>query len=241
MPRSLPKASTRRPDWLPYLTSRATEAAHPALRQYYSLSAFSSETPIEDVPMLALDMETTGLDERRHAIVSIGMVPFDLHRIRLAERRYWIVKPPRPLVRQSVAFHHITHSEIAHAPDLGEIFDELLDVLTGRLIVVHYRNIERQFLDTAVKARLGEGFQFPVIDTMELEARLHRRTYWSRIKRRLGGKPVSIRLHNSRVRYGLPAYQSHHAVTDALATAELLQAQVARHYSPDTPLGDLWI
>jgi DNA polymerase III epsilon subunit-like protein len=32
----------------------------------------------------------------------------------------------------------------------------------------------------------------------------------------------------------LPRYQAHHALSDALATAELLQAQVAPHYSAAT-------
>ncbi|MCP1328190.1 3'-5' exonuclease, partial [Halomonas sp. 707D4] len=51
---------------------------------------------------------------------------------------------------------------------------------------------------------------------------------------------VSIRLDASRQRYGLPSYQGHHALTDALATAELFQAQVAYHYSPETPLERFW-
>jgi DNA polymerase III subunit epsilon len=62
----------------------------------------------------------------------------------------------------------------------------------------------------------------------------------ARFKRWLGGKPVSIRLHDSRLRYGLPGYQPHHAVVDALATAELLQAQIAARFSPATPIGELW-
>ena len=79
-----------------------------------------------------------------------------------------------------------------------------------------------------------------MIDTMSLEARLHRQSLWARFRRWLGRPPVSIRLHTSRARYGLPAYQGHHALVDALATAELLQAQVAHHYSADTPVGELW-
>ena len=51
---------------------------------------------------------------------------------------------------------------------------------------------------------------------------------------------MSLRLHPSRERYHLPPYQAHHALIDALATAELLQAQIARHYAPDTPVGVLW-
>jgi len=81
---------------------------------------------------------------------------------------------------------------------------------------------------------------FPMIDTMSLEARMYRQTPWARFRRWLGRPPVSIRLNASRERYGLPAYQGHHALVDALATAELLQAQIATHYRPETPLGALW-
>ncbi|MFG6138719.1 hypothetical protein [Halomonas sp. B23F22_10] len=34
--------------------------------------------------------------------------------------------------------------------------------------------------------------------------------------------------------------QGHPALTDALATAELLQAQIAHHDSPETPVGTIW-
>ncbi len=139
-----------------------------------------------------------------------------------------------------MTLHRITHAEVEHAPDLEAILPALFEALAGRLVVVHYRQIERPFLDSAVQARLGEGLRFPVIDTMELEARRHRQSGWSRLKRFLGQKPVPIRLHDSRLRYGLPAYHSHHAVNDALATAELFQAQISRLYSPETPLGQLW-
>jgi DNA polymerase-3 subunit epsilon len=235
-----PRQKVTQADWAGYMAQRAERASSSALQQFFSTPLPDPETPIAQVPMVALDMETTGLDERRHAIVSIGVVPFTLNRIKLAERRYWVVKPSRPLAEASIAYHHITHSEIADAPDLETILDDLLAQLAGRLVVVHFRNIERPFLEAAVKARRGEGVLFPMIDTMSLEARLHRQTPWARFRRWLGRPPVSIRLHASRERYGLPAYQGHHALVDALATAELLQAQIATHYRADTPLKDIW-
>ncbi|MFY0992566.1 3'-5' exonuclease [Halomonas sp. C05BenzN] len=238
--RALRRASDTVPSWADYLASRAAGARHPLLASYFAAGGASAETPIAEVPLVAMDMETTGLDARRHAIVSIGLVPFSLSRIRLAERRYWVVRPPRPLNHESVTYHHITHSEVAEAPDLEVVLPDLLEVLAGRLVVVHYRHIERPFLDAAVRERLGEGIRFPVIDTMSLEARIHRQSLWARFRRWMGRPPVSIRLQNSRARYGLPAYHGHHALTDALATAELLQAQIAAHYKPETPVGQLW-
>ncbi|MDR5904578.1 3'-5' exonuclease [Franzmannia qiaohouensis] len=228
------------PSWPDYLARRAGEARDPCVADFFASSQLAPETPIGEAPLVAMDMETTGLDERRHAIVSIGLVPFSLSRIRLAERRYWVVRPPRPLLRQSVAFHHITDSEIVDAPDLDEIIDELLAALAGRLVVVHYRHIERPFLDAAMQSRRRESLRFPMIDTMSLEARIHRQSLWARFRRWMGRPPVSIRLHNSRERYGLPPYQGHHALIDALATAELLQAQIAARHQPGTPIGQLW-
>ncbi|RUR37848.1 3'-5' exonuclease [Vreelandella populi] len=235
-----PRQRVTQSDWANYMAQRGQQAKDDAIKRFFSTPLPASDTPISDVPMVALDMETTGLDEDRHAIVSIGVVPFTLDRIKLAERRYWVVNPTRPLAEASIAFHHITHSEVAEAPDLDIVLDELLEMLAGHLVVVHFRNIERPFLDTAIKARRGEGVMFPMIDTMSLEARLHRQTLWARFRRWLGRPPVSIRLNASRERYGLPNYQGHHALIDALATAELLQAQIANHYRPDTPLKDLW-
>ncbi|MDX5377051.1 MAG: 3'-5' exonuclease [Halomonas sp.] len=227
-------------EWPSYLQRRAAETRAPSLKTFFAADWPAPETPIGEAPLVALDLETTGLDVQRHAIVSIGLVPFSLQRIPMAERRYWVVRPSRPLSEASVTYHHITHSEVAEAPDLEAILPELLEALAGRVVVVHFRHIERPFLDEAIKERLGEGIRFPMIDTMSLEARLHRLSLWSRVRRWMRRPPVSIRLGDSRRRYGLPDYQGHHAMIDALATAELLQAQVARHYDPALPVSALW-
>ncbi len=230
------------PDWPGIFAQLGQTARDPRLVRFYQAGTVSADTPLEQAPLMALDVETTGLDSRKDSIVSLGMVPFDLRRIRCREAGYWVVKPVCELSSQSVTFHHITHSDVSDAPRLASVLDELLMAMAGKIVVVHYRNIERGFLDQAVHHLLGEGLQFPVIDTMQLEARLYprreRRPGW--LRQLLGKQPISIRLADSRLRYGLPLYQAHHALTDALATAELLQAQVAMHHSPTTTVGELW-
>lgn len=230
----------RAPDWPALFEQRARSARDYRLQRFYRAGLPEPDTPLAEVPFVALDFETTGLDARKDAIVSIGLVPFTLHRIRCRDAAHWIVNPHRPLAGETVALHGITHSEIEEAPDLLQVLDELLTALAGHIVVVHYRRIEQIFFAAALKARLNEDIRFPVVDTMELETRFHPRTLslWSRLR---GHKPVSIRLANSRERYNLPHYPPHHALTDALATAELLQAQIAYHYTPETPLSELWL
>lgn len=229
------------PSWHEYFTLRAESCRDPALRRFYQTGLPSEDAAIGDVPLMALDFETTGMDAQVHAIVSIGMVPFNLRTIRPAAGHYWVVRPDPPLREESIAFHRITHSEVEDAPDLDAVLDDVLDALAGHLVVVHYRDIERPFLDAAVRERRGEHCLFPLIDTMTIEARWERQGRLRRIKRFFGIEPPSIRLAESRARYGLPAYSSHHAKVDAMATAELFQAQVARHYPPETPVTELWV
>lgn len=227
------------PDWPKRFETLAAGARDRRLKAYYAAGAPAAETPLSAVPMAALDVETTGLDPGRHEIVSVALVPMGLDRIEGSRTRHWIVRPRGELAAESVAFHGITHSQIAQAPDLADVLAPLLAAMAGRVMVVHCRQIERAFLDAALRERLGEGLEFPVIDTMDLEARLHRRPtgFWARWRRR---PPLSIRLADSRRRHGLPDYRPHHAPTDALATAELLLAQVADRFTLQTPLAALW-
>ncbi|MCA1779914.1 MAG: 3'-5' exonuclease [Xanthomonadaceae bacterium] len=232
------------PDWPARFEQRAGQTGNALLKSFYGHGTVAGDTPLEDVPFVALDLETTGLRAETHSIVSIGLVPFTLARIHCARARYWVLQPRRSLSRASVAIHRLTHQDLEHAPDLIEVLPLLLQALRRRVAVVHYRGIERPFLERAVRDRLGEGLEFPVVDTMDLEARVHRqggRGYFSRLWARVSGKqPVSLRLAQSRQRYGLPRYGAHHALTDALASAELLQAQVAWRASPDLPIRAIW-
>lgn len=227
-------------DWPKRVSEQAVTAKNRRIRAFYEKGAVSPDTPLKDVPFVALDFETTGLNAKRDDIVSIGLVPFTLQRIYCKDAKQWLLNPRQQLAEESVIIHGITHADINNAPDLMRVLAPLLSALAGRVVVVHYRYIEREFLHAALKTRLGEGICFPVVDTMDLEARLHRDGVKAFLSRLFGRKPLSIRLSDSRARYNLPFYKQHEALTDAVATAELLQAQVAHRYSPDTPISELW-
>ncbi len=210
------------------------------LREFYQTPLPNATTPLAEVPFVALDFETTGLDPRKDDIITIGLVPFDLNRIYLNQARHWTLRPSRNLDEKSIVIHGITHNDIQDAPDLIEVLPELLQALAGKIAVVHYRRIEREFLNNAVKSRIGEGIEFPVLDTLDIEQRIQEKLtggIWNQLK---GKKPASVRLGQSRQRYGLPYYSPHHALTDSIATAELLQAQIAHYHKPNKAVGELW-
>jgi len=222
----------------------AQRTRHPDLARFYGQGTVAPDCPLSEVPLVALDIETTGLDAERHGIVSLGLVHFDLERIRMATARHWLVKPRRDLASASVGLHGITHQAVAEAPDIEKVLPALLEALAGRVVVVHYRAIERRFLERASRERLGEPLIFPVIDTLALEGRWRGRSgagWADRLARFFGLQSrVSLRLADCRERYHLPRYRAHHALVDALATAELLQAQLAWHHKPSDCISQLW-
>lgn len=227
-------------NWSQAFAQLEKKANNPFLKAFYAAGVVSGDTPLSQVPFLAIDIETTGLCPKKDGIISIGAVPMSLERIRCKDAKHWFVNPRAQVDGTSMVIHGITHSQIEAAPDFKTVIQQMLTLFAGKVLIVHCRSIERSFLDAAFRTRLNEGFEFPVVDTMELEERLHRKKPLSLWDKLLGRKQTSIRLAQSRERYGLPNYHPHDALTDSLASAELLQAQIAHHYSPDTLLSEVW-
>ena len=228
-------------NWSAFLQLKAKESKDAQLHKFYLKGTYADETPLSKIEFVALDFETTGLDANQNSIISIGLVPFNLTRIFCQKAKQWYINPQDNLQENTIIIHGITHSDLKGAPDLLRILEPLLDALAGKVVVVHYRRIERDFLDRNLRSLLNEGIIFPVIDTMQIEHDVQRK--WSKgiINWIKGRRPQSIRLANSRLRYNLPTYAPHDALTDAIATAELFQAQIQHHYSPDTPIKKLWL
>ncbi|MDP8052141.1 3'-5' exonuclease [Pasteurella atlantica] len=226
-------------NWQDYYQQQAQQVKNPLLKEFYQAGVIDENTPLKDVDFVALDFETTGLDATVDDIVSIGLIPFDLKSIYCNQAKHWIVRPKQELEEESVVIHGITHSDISDAPDLRKVLDDLLTILANKIVVVHYRPIERQFFNSALMVRIKEGILFPVVDTMQIEGNVQyeKRTWLDKL---LGKRMPSVRLANSRTRYGLPPYTAHNALIDSIATAELFQAQISHHFSPDMTVGELW-
>lgn len=228
-------------NWPAFLQLKAQESIDLRLQNFYRSGTYHDETALTDIDFVALDFETTGLDPQQNSIISIGLVPFNLQRIFCRKAKTWYINPQDNLQEESIIIHGITHSDLNGAPDLLRILEQLLDELAGKVVVVHYRRIERDFLDRNLRALINEGIIFPVIDTMQIEADIQRKQSQGIINWLKKKRPQSIRLANSRLRYNLPTYPPHDALTDAIATAELLQAQIKYHFTPDTPIKKLWL
>jgi DNA polymerase-3 subunit epsilon len=189
------------------------------LRDYLAQPFPGRSVPHTDLRLLAVDLETTGLDPARDEILSIGLVPVDGERIVLSGARQMVVRGDG--VGQSAAIHGLTDDAVARGIALPEALAVVLPALAGRVLLAHHAPIETGFLDRACRRVYGRPLPCVSIDTMVLEHRLVGRGWGQE------PEPGGLRLAAARQRHGLPRYRSHEALTDALACAELYLAQAS--------------
>jgi DNA polymerase III subunit epsilon len=120
---------------------------------------------------IAIDLETTGLDPRRDAAVSIAAVPF--RGGQPVGGFETLLNPGRAIPATSTRIHGITDTMVSAAPRLDEVLDEL-DVLCGDHVVVgHGVAFDLTILDMARRVRRRPQLGNAALCTMRLVAALH--------------------------------------------------------------------
>ena len=202
---------------------------NPTARAYLSTELPDKKTPIDEVEFLSVDFETTGLNAKKEAILSMGYMPYKNGRISMASSNCEVIKLNRALPAKSVVIHHITDDRMNAGVPLHDALDRLVEAARGKVLLVHYAKIERDFLEAATKRVYGKSLPFLMVDTMQIE------------RKRMEYKQQEIqsnqlRLANLRKKYHLPPYGAHDALEDAIATAELFMAQLAEKQQGNTAL-----
>lgn len=194
------------------------------LIEYLSAPLPNLTTPINEIPLLALDFETTGLDAKDDKLLSVGFCQLDHRNIRLASSYHQVINTQAKLKADNVAIHQITDDQRERGEPLQTVVEHLLSNLVGRVALVHYHHIEMQFLAEACQLLYGVQPPFMWIDTMLIAKR-------KLDNRDVGYDPSQLRLAAQRQAFELPPYAGHNALNDAIATAELYLAQTNKEAS----------
>ncbi len=174
---------------------------------------------LDDLALWALDLEMSGLQPERDRILSVGMVPIRRSAIRYGERFSSLVRPPDldTLSSEGLRAHHLIRADLAHSPPLEDVLPDIDRRIREGPLVLHFAAVDLAFLTRAYRD-CGLAWPTPVvIDTVDLRHRLYRRqARWNP-----NAAPPGTSLAEARASFGLPAHESHDALGDALATAEL--------------------
>ncbi|MFN8472434.1 MAG: exonuclease domain-containing protein [Anaerolineae bacterium] len=185
------------------------------------------DQPWRQAPYTVLDLELSGLDTRRDAILAIGLIDIEHGRIRLESAWQTLVQPPAGMAvaSESIRIHGLMRTDLAKAPPLAEVLPALLERLRGRVLVVHVAAIDIAFLHRAMRQAYHVGLRGPAVDTARLAATLH---YYRRFSRGSAEQPPTVSLRALAEEANLPVYAEHDALNDAVTTAQVFLALATR-------------
>ena len=117
-------------------------------------------SPFEQVNV-ALDLETTGLDKDRHAILEIGAVRFRGDEV--IETYQTLVNPGQAIPEFIQRLTHISPQQVKRAPFFSSVFSEIEDFIGADPIIGHNISFDIGFL-----ASNGLKLNNPAYDTWDL-------------------------------------------------------------------------
>ncbi|WP_099611536.1 3'-5' exonuclease [Vibrio fujianensis] len=200
----------------------------PAIDQLLTSPLPLPDDDVRQQTLIALDFETTGLNPKQDQIISIGWVPIIQNVIQLSGAQHFLVKPLSQKNHQQAVIHHILPEMQQQGIPLKQGIDILFQQLAGKVLLAHGSVIERQFLAHYIQQQGWPSLPLIWLDTLKIEQTYHRYSWCShaRVKQ-------DWRLSYLRKCYHLPDYQAHHALSDAIATAELYLAQLKRLFAKE--------
>jgi DNA polymerase III subunit epsilon len=168
-----------------------------------------------------VDVETSGLDVRRHRILQLAVVTVDPDGTLIDE---WdtFVKLRWPLGRVGPThIHGISRPMLKHVPKIDAVLEELDRRIGDSMFVAHNARFDGEFLLNAAQ-RSRSSTSLPIT--------LQRRLCTLRMSRRLDPERAhSHRLTDLCDHYDITLDRPHEALSDALATAALLPHLLRAH------------
>lgn len=190
----------------------------------------------KDSEYIVLDLETTGLDSEVDLILSMGWVHINNGYIDLASAQHIYLNNDSQIKPETAVINHITPQMLSEGLSIHDAMMTFFESARGKILVAHGCVVEVNFINKYLLKSYGlHDLPLLWLDTLCIEKQME--------KAISNHEEVILTLAGTRERYGLPEYNNHNALADAVSTAELLLAQ-AKRLSPDTDvdvsLGNLY-
>lgn len=169
--------------------------------------------PYKGEEWVAIDCEATGLDPRRDALLSVAAVPVSGTTIRLRDRLCLRIGYQGEALAEQIRHHRLRAADLADGLPLEQALRELLAMLGNRPLVGYCIGFDRDLLSAALRRTLGFGLPQRCLDIRGPFA-----DWW---QRRHPGQPPDLRLEAMAQALGLPLFERHDALGDALTAAAI--------------------
>jgi DNA polymerase-3 subunit epsilon len=167
--------------------------------------------PPEDAELVALDVETTGLDPRSAEVLSIGAVPVVGRRVRISDRFEAVLRRDGPTHAGSVRIHRLRAMDLGDGLPPAEALGRFRGWLGRRPLLGYCVDFDRAVLDRGLRAG---GLRALDVAAYDLRS-LHRLKSKREVDDHSGLADLDAILADA----GIPPLARHTAVGDAVATA----------------------
>lgn len=171
-------------------------------------------TPLSQVTFVVVDVETTGGSPSMSSLTEVAAARY--RGGELLGTYQTLVRPDERIPPFITALTGISDAMVVDAPPIGAMLPSFLEFLGGAVVVGHNIRFDLGFLDHALVSTGRDPIANPRVDTLALARRLIRDMVPNC---KLGTLAAVLRLPNQ---------PSHRALTDVLATGDLLHALLER-------------
>jgi DNA polymerase-3 subunit epsilon len=167
---------------------------------------------------IVFDTETTGLDEKRDKILSIGAVAVNGNSIHVDDSFYQIVQHyQEKLEKTAIQVHGIFPEQSLSGEKLDVVMCGFLDYLQDSIIVAHHADFDIKIINRFLYSLYKVKLLNPIIDTAILMKRIYS------IMNSYEYEPMGFNLNLDALaeRFKISTEGRHNALADAYITAEL--------------------
>ena len=169
-------------------------------------------TPPNAEEWVAIDCEMTGLNAKRHHLLSVAAIHLNGPCIDTGNGLYMVCRPPVMPSADTIIIHGLRPTDVEGGMSYEAMLAILLPFIGNRPIVGFCPQLDMAFLNPLVKAYMGTSLPNTVIDIRTLYQRKH--------GHHTGGiQHQSHHLTNIIKEYNIPDLGSHDAYNDAVMTA----------------------
>lgn len=169
-----------------------------------------SSVLLEKLPLISLDLETTGLQTKTDRIVQIGVIdPYDD-----TNCLDMLVNPGIPIPPKSIDIHGISDERVSDKQGFSHVFPRLRDTITDRVVIGYNIGFDLAIL-AAETDRHGIGWDIPPALCVRQMATIA-----------LGRDAIMMMgtLETLAQHFDIPLAHRHTAIGDAIMTGKLFQA-----------------
>ncbi len=161
---------------------------------------------------VAIDCEMTGLNPRKHHLLSVAAIHINGDTIDTGNGIHLVCRPPVMPDRDTIVIHGLRTADVEHGISYDEMLALLLPFIDNRPIVGFCPQIDTAFLNPLIKRYMGTTLPNQVIDVRKLYSR--------RMGDHAQASPnQSHHLKNILAHYDIPEMGAHDAYNDAVMTA----------------------